>query len=71
MDTFNFMDEKTVKELKDDLKTKNEHLTRDQINDLAFVQMLDKLDIEGRVRMMYACMFNDTFTRIRYRKTKY
>lgn len=72
MDTLNFFDEKTIQEMKNSVKAaaKDEHLTREQVNDRLFVEVLAKLSIEDRYRMLEACMFNDTFRRIRYRKTK-
>ena len=68
MDNFNLFDENLIEEIKNNLKDK--HLTKEQLKDAVFVEMLSKLDLEGRLRVMHACMFNDTFRRIRYRKTK-
>ena len=54
--------------LKQELKNKN--LKREEINDILFTEALSRMDLEGRLRMLEACMYNDTFRRIRYRKTK-
>ena len=54
--------------LREELKSKK--LKREEINDIIFTEALARMDLEGRLRMMHACMFNDTFRRIRYRKTK-
>ena len=58
-----------IEALRKELKGKN--LTREEISDIIFTKTLSRMSVEDRVRMMCACMFNDTFTRIRYRKTKY
>ncbi len=54
--------------LREELKSKK--LKREEINDIIFTEALARMDLEGRLRMLHACMFNDTFRRIRYRKTK-
>lgn len=54
--------------LKQGLKNKN--LKREEISDILFTEALSRMDLEGRLRMLEACMLNDTFRRIRYRKTK-
>lgn len=57
-----------IESLKKELKTKK--LKREEINDIIFTETLARMDLEGRLRMLEACMFNDTFRRIRYRKSK-
>lgn len=54
--------------LREELKSKK--LKREEINDTIFTEALTRMDLEGRLRMLHVCMFNDTFRRIRYRKTK-
>lgn len=46
------------------------NIKREEISDLIFTEALSRMDLEGRLRMLQACMFNDTFRRMRYRKTK-
>jgi hypothetical protein len=72
MPNLKLLDDDTIQEIKTQVTTtlKDKRLTRDQINDHIFVEALSRLAIEDRYKVLEACMYNDTFRRIRYRKTK-
>lgn len=56
-----------VKVLKSSIKW--EKKSREELSDELFAQMLSRLSEEERLNMLYYCIVNDTFNRIKKRKT--
>lgn len=58
--------ESEIKELKRSIRA--EEKSRDEVSDEVFAQTLSRLNEEGRLTVLYYCLINDTFNRIKRRK---
>lgn len=67
MGKVNYLSDSEIKEMK--LQLKGKTLKKDEINDIVFTEALSRLTIEDRLRVLGACMFNDSFRRSKYRKS--
>lgn len=52
-----------IKEIRTELKQKG--LKRAELNDKLFTEIMDRLSLEDRLRVLYYCAINDTFLRIK------
>lgn len=60
--------ESEIKELKRSIRASEKEKSREEVLDEVFVETLSRLNEEGRLRMLYYCIVNDTFNRIKRRK---
>ena len=52
-----------IEEIRTELKQKG--LKRAELNDKLFTEIMDRLSLEDRLRVLYYCAINDTFLRIK------
>lgn len=52
-----------IEEIRAELKQKG--LKRAELNDKLFTEIMDRLSLEDRLRVLYYCVINDTFLRIK------
>ena len=52
-----------LEEIRADLKQKG--LKRAELNDKLFTEIMDRLSLEDRLRVLYYCAINDSFLRIK------
>ena len=52
-----------IEEIRADLKQKG--LKRAELNDKLFTEIMDRLSLEDRLRVLYYCAINDSFLRIK------
>ena len=52
-----------IDEIRAELKQKG--LKRAELNDKLFTEIMDRLSLEGRLRVLYYCAINDSFLRIK------
>ena len=59
--------ENITEELIDSIRTdfKEKGLKRAELNDKVFTEIMDRLSLEDRLRVLYYCAINDTFQKIK------
>ena len=59
--------ENITEELINSIRTgfKEKGLKRSELNDKVFTEIMDRLSLEDRLRVLYYCAINDTFQKIK------
>lgn len=63
MDTVENISDDIVDKIREELKQKG--LKRAELNDKLFTEILDRMSLEDRLRMLFYCAVNDTFLKIK------
>lgn len=61
------IDDSEIKALKDIIKV-DENKSREEVVDELFKQILSRLDEEGRLNVLYYCLINNSFNRLKKRR---